>query len=113
MDKNYGEMNMESTCIRIYLTESDMYKNVPLHRAILEFLKVSDVAGASVFREFEGFGRHRQIHTPGILRLSENMPIVIEFVDTKERIAIILPELQKMGKGHFMTSHSVNILMSE
>ena len=103
-------MESEATCIRIYLTELDMHENVPLHRAVLEYLKDSDIAGASVLREFEGFGQHRQVHTPVVLRLSENMPMIIEVVDTKERIGNILPKLQAMAKGHFMTSHAVIIL---
>lgn len=101
---------MEATCIRIYLTETDMYGNIPLHRAILDYLKDANIAGASVLREFEGFGQHRQVHTPVILRLSENMPIIIEVVDTKKRIDNILPKLQEMTNEHFMTSHQVTII---
>lgn len=104
---------MEATCIRIYLTELDMYKNTPLHRAILDYLKDADIAGASVIREFEGFGQHRQVHTPAVLRLSENMPMVIEVVDTKERIDDVLAKLQEMAKGHFMTSHTVTIIQGK
>lgn len=106
-------MESEATCIRIYLTETDMYENVSLHRAILDYLKDADIAGASVLREFEGFGQHRQVHTPVILRLSENMPIIIEVVDTKKHIDNILPKLQAMAKEHFMTSHTVTIIQEK
>ena len=106
-------MESEATCIRIYLTETDMYENVPLHRAILEYLKDADIAGASVLREFEGFGQHRQVHTPVILRLSENMPMIIEVVDTKEHIDDVLSKLQAMAKGHFITSHTVTIIQGK
>ncbi|MCK5661556.1 MAG: DUF190 domain-containing protein [Methanosarcinales archaeon] len=106
-------MESEATCIRIYLTELDMYENIPLHRAILDYLKDAGIAGASVIREFEGFGQHRQVHTPVVLRLSENMPMVIEVVDTKERIDDVLAKLQEMAKGHFMTSHTVTILQGK
>jgi len=104
---------MEATCIRIYLNELDMYKNTPLHRAILNYLNDADIAGASVIREYEGFGQHKQVHTPVVLRLSENMPLIIEVVDTKNHIEEVLAKLQEMAKGHLITSHTVTIIQGK
>lgn len=72
--------------LTVYLGESDHRQGRPLHGALLETLRQGGLAGATVMRAISGFGAHSRIHTAAILRLSEDLPLVLEVVDTAERI---------------------------
>ena len=90
----------EAELLRIFIGESDRYGGRPLHEVIVESARERGMAGATVLRGLLGFGAHSRIHTAKILRLSEDLPIVIEIVDSPERINAFLPVLDEMiGEG--------------
>lgn len=82
--------------VRIYIGESDQWHGKALFTAIIERARREGLAGATVLRGIEGYGANSRIHTASILRLSEDLPIVIEIVDTPERIDLFLPLLDEM-----------------
>ena len=86
--------------VRIYVGEADRWQGKALSAAIVERVKKEGLAGATVTRGIEGFGANSRIHTASILRLSEDLPIVIEIVDSEEKINGFLPALEAMmGSG--------------
>ncbi len=82
--------------LRIFVGEADRWHGRPLAEAIVLMLREEGLAGATVVRGVEGFGAASRIHTAHVLRLSEDLPMVIEVVDTEERIRGILPKLDEM-----------------
>jgi PII-like signaling protein len=105
-------MKRESTAIllRIFIGESDRYNGKPLYMHIVERLKAEGIAGATVFRGITGFGKHSFIHTTSILRLSTDMPILIEVVDLEENIEKIRPKLDEIINQGLITEEKVKIL---
>ncbi len=94
------EPSADATLVRIYIGESDTHEGKPLHTAIVETLRREGSAGATVLRGIEGFGRSSRLHTAHILRLSEDLPIVVECVDSVDRIEAVLPLVEAMiGDG--------------
>lgn len=90
----------ESVLLRIFIGESDKCDGRPLYETIVNAARKRGLAGATVLRGVLGFGANSRIHTSKILRLSEDLPIVIEIVDKEERIEAFLPELDAMiGEG--------------
>lgn len=100
----------EGKLLRIFVGESDTWHGKPLYQAIVERVRVEGLAGATVIRGIEGFGADSRIHTSRILRLSEDLPVVIEIVDTEERIASILPLLDEMVSEGLVTLERVEII---
>ena len=86
-------MKIEGTglLVRIYIGESDHLHGKPLYQAIVELLRERGLAGATVLRGIEGFGAKAHLHTTRLLRLSEDLPVLIEVVDQEDRIRAILP----------------------
>lgn len=97
--------------VRIFIGESDQYDNKPLYAAIVERAKEEGLAGATVIRGVEGFGAHSRIHTMRILRLSEDLPMVIEIVDREDRIKGFLPILDDMVREGLVTIEDVEVLI--
>jgi uncharacterized protein len=97
--------------LRIYVGESDTWHGKPLYQAIVERVREEGLAGTTVLRGIEGFGRTSRLHTARILRLSEDLPILIEIVDTEERITAILPVLDEMIGEGLVTLEAVEILV--
>lgn len=86
--------------LRIFLGESDKHEGMPLYEWIVRKAREQGLAGATVLRGLEGFGAHSRLHTAKILRLSTDLPIVIEIVDTEERIQAFLPFIDDaIGEG--------------
>jgi hypothetical protein len=79
--------------LRIFIGESDKYAGMPLYEWIVKSARKQGLAGATVIRGLAGFGAHSRMHTAKILRLSEDLPIVIEIVDTIEKIEAFLPQI--------------------
>jgi PII-like signaling protein len=79
------------TLLRVHIGESDRHEGMPLYEWIVRQAREHGLAGATVLRGLEGFGAHSTVHTAKILRLSTDLPIVIEVVDTRERIESFLP----------------------
>jgi PII-like signaling protein len=82
--------------VRIYVGEADRWHGQPLYMAILLKARELGLAGGTVVRGIAGYGASSRVHTASILRLSEDLPMVIEIVDTEEKIAQLLPVLDKM-----------------
>ena len=100
----------EGQLLRIFVGESDRWEGKPLYEAIVHKARQEGLAGATVLRGMEGFGANSRIHTTKILRLSEDLPIVIEIVDRAERIQAILPALDEMLAEGLMTLERVRIV---
>jgi PII-like signaling protein len=101
----------ERTLMRIHIGERDKYHGKPLYRAIVELLRERRYAGATVFRGIMGFGASSTLHTDRIEFLSLDLPIVIECVETEERIEAILPELDEMVGGGLITLERAKVVM--
>jgi len=101
----------ERVLMRIHLGERDKYQGKPLYEAIVILLRERHYAGATVFRGIMGFGPTARLHTDKILRLSVDLPLVIECVDTEEKISAILPALDEMLDGGLITLEKVKVIM--
>ncbi len=100
----------EGQLLRIFIGESDMWHGKPLYKAIVELARELGIAGATVLRGFLGYGAHSRIHTTGILRLSDDLPVVIEIIDKAEKIKMITPQLDNMVKEGMITVEKVTII---
>ena len=96
--------------LRIYIGESDRYHGKPLYLYILHELKSRGVKGATVFRGIAGYGSHSLIHTADILRLSEDLPVVVEVVEEEEILRNILPEIEKIVEEGLITLEPVEVV---
>lgn len=101
----------ERTLMRIHIGERDKYQGRPLYEAIVELLRRRHYAGATVFRAIMGFGASSRLRTDRIEVLSLDLPIIVECVDTEERIAAILPELDEMIGGGLITLERARVIM--
>ena len=100
----------EAELLRIFIGESDKSGGRPLYEAIVESARERGMAGATVLRGALGFGAHSRIHTAKILRLSEDLPIVVEIVDKPQRIEEFLPELDEMIEEGLITLEKVRVI---
>ena len=100
----------EAELLRIFIGESDHYAGRPLYEVIVQEARRRGMAGATVLRGVMGFGAHSRMHTAKILRLSEDLPIVVEIVDKPERIAELLPELDKMIQEGLITLERARVI---
>jgi PII-like signaling protein len=100
----------EGQLLRIFVGESDRWKGKPLFEAIVQEARRQGLAGATVFRGFEGFGAHSRIHTSRILRLSEDLPILVEIVDAEDKIQAFLPVLDGMVQEGLVTVEKATVI---
>jgi hypothetical protein len=96
--------------VRVFIGESDTWHGKPLYQAIVQRAREEGLAGATVTRGIEGFGASSHLHTTRILRLSEDLPLVIEIVDTEERIESLLPILEEMVGDGLVTIETVRVV---
>lgn len=101
----------QATWLRIYIGETDQWHHKPLYQALVEFFRKEAVAGATVLRGVEGYGSHSQIHTAHILRLSEDLPLIVEVIDDAERIEALLPTVRGMVREGLIITLEVNVEM--
>ncbi len=101
----------QQTLMRIYIGESDKWQGKPLYEAILRLLRAEGIAGATVLRAVAGFGANSVIHTANVLRLSVDLPIVVEVVDATDRIEAVLPALDERIGGGLITLEKVEVIM--
>jgi uncharacterized protein len=101
----------ERTLMRIHIGESDKYQGRPLYKAIVDLLRERQYAGATVFRAMTGFGASARLRTDRIEVLSLDLPIVVEVVETEEKIQAILPELDDMIGGGLITLERARVIM--
>lgn len=100
----------EALLLRIFIGESDRWHHQPLYEAIVLKAREMHLAGATVLRGPMGFGKSSRVHTAKILRLSMDLPIVIEIVDTEEKINAFVPVLNEMMKGGLVTLEQVRVI---
>jgi len=108
---NTVELPEESDLLRIFIGESDKYGDKPLYEAIVEEARKKGLGGATVFRGLMGYGAHSRVHTSKLLRLSEDLPIVIEIVDTAAKIEAFLPNLDEMMQEGLVTVERAKVLV--
>lgn len=101
----------ERTLMRIFIGESDKYQGQPLYEALIKKFREKGLAGATVLRGAAGFGASSTVHTDKILRLSLDLPLIIEIVETEEAIESILPELDEMIGGGLITLERARVIM--
>ena len=100
----------EQVLVRIFIGESDRWHQRPLSLALLERLRREGFAGATVFQAIAGFGARSVLHTTHLLRLSEDLPVVIEVVDTEEHVERLIPILDEMVAEGLVTLEKARVL---
>lgn len=100
----------EAVLLRIFLGESDRWEHHPLYEAIVLKAREAQLAGATVLRGPMGFGKSSRLHTAKILRLSSDLPLVIEIVDSEEKVNAFLPVLDPMLRGGLVTLERVKVV---
>lgn len=105
-------MKLEGTglLLRIYLGESDQWHGRPLYQAIVERLRERALAGATVLRGVEGFGAKQHLHTTRLLSLSSDLPVLIEAVDSEDKIRAVMPEIDEMVGDGLITLEKVEVI---
>jgi PII-like signaling protein len=101
----------EGRLLRIFIGESEHHRGRPAHEQILELARREGLAGATVLRGIAGFGRSSRIHTAKILRLSEDLPVVIEIVDAADKIDALLAKLEPLIGGGLITLERAEVVV--
>ena len=104
------ELPRDSVLLRIFIGESDRHAGHPLHEAIVLKARELHLAGATVLRGAMGYGKSSRLHTTKILRLSVDLPLVIEIVDSEDKINAFLPVLEGMMGGGMVTLENVRVI---
>jgi uncharacterized protein len=104
------QLPRDAVLLRIFFGEDDKFQHQPLHEAIVLKARELHLAGATVLRGHIGFGHSSHIHTSKILRLSQDLPVVVEIVDSKEKIDAFLPLLDQMMTSGLVTIEKVQVL---
>jgi len=101
----------EGKLLRVFIGEADKWQGKPLYEEIVLLAKKNGMAGATVIKGFLGFGCKSHMHTAKLLRLSEDLPIIIEIVDSEEKITQFLPLLDEMVKEGLITLEKAQVVM--
>jgi len=101
----------ERTLMRVHVGESDRYHGKPLYEAIIELFRKEGLSGATVLRGVGGYGSSSRYHTDKILRLSQDLPVIIEVVEYTERIEKLLPSLDEMVDGGMITLEKARVIL--
>ena len=101
----------ERTLMRVHIGESDRWQGKPLYQAIVELCRREGFSGVTVLRGVGGYGSSSRYHTDKILRLSQDLPVVIEVVEYAERIERLLPQLDEMVGGGLITLEKVRVIL--
>lgn len=100
----------ENVLMRIFIGENDRVGSRPLHELLVELFKQEGFAGVTVLRGVAGFGAHSVFHTDRILRLSRDMPIIVEVVETQERLDAVMPRIDRWMRGGLITMEKVKVI---
>ncbi len=100
----------EQVLMRIFIGESDRHGHIPLYEALVELLRREGLAGATVIRCIAGFGAHSVYHTDKLLRLSTDLPVIVEVVDSQERIDAVMPVIDGMMDGGMITLEKATVI---
>ncbi len=103
------ESTIEGRLLRVFICESDQRDGLPLTEAVVDALRAEGIAGATVLRGVAGYGGSAVLHTTHVLRLSEDLPMVIEAVDSVEKIDAVVPRIQELVGGGLITTQNVEI----
>jgi PII-like signaling protein len=103
----------EQVLMRIFIGESDQWQHRPLYTALLELLRSKGLAGATVLKGVAGFGADSVIHTASLFRLSSDLPIVIEVVDTEDHLQAVLADIDRRMRGGLITMEKVRVVRYE
>ena len=101
----------EKVLMRIFTGETKKYGHIPLYEALVELFRKEGFAGATVLRGVSGFGAHRVYHTHKLLELSSDLPMIIEVVDTQEKIDSIMPKVDEMIDSGLITLEKVKVIL--
>jgi PII-like signaling protein len=101
----------ERTLMRIHIGESDKWHHKPLHEAIVELLREEGFSEATVLRGVGGYGGSSVYHTDKLLRMSQDLPIIVEVIESTERIENILPRMDEMVEGGLITLEKVRVIL--
>jgi hypothetical protein len=104
------QIQREAVLLRIFFGENDQFQRLPLHEAIVLKAREMHLGGATVLRGHIGFGHSSRIHTTKILRLSQDLPIIVEIVDSQEKIDAFLPVLDGMMSSGLVTMERAEVL---
>jgi uncharacterized protein len=104
------EVPSEAVLLRVFIGEDDKFKHLPLYEAIVLKAREVGLGGATVLRGHVGFGQSSLIHTTKVLRLSQDLPVIIEIVDAPDKIEAFLPTLDGMMTGGLITTAKVQVL---
>src|SRR6266542_4210703 len=96
--------------LRIFVGENDKHGHIPLYEAIVLKAREAGLAGATVLRGLMGFGKHSILHTAKVLRLSDDLPMIVEIVDSLEKIEMFLPALEDLIKDGLVTVEKVRVI---
>ena len=105
-----AHLPQDGCLLRIFIGESDKWHGAPLYEAIVLKARELHVAGATVLRGQMGYGANSRLHTAKILRLSEDLPMIIEIVDSKEKIDSLLPQIDAMVQEGLVTLEKVTVI---
>jgi uncharacterized protein len=105
------KLQSEGLLARIFVGESDRWEGAPLYEAIVQRAREKGLTGATVVRGIEGYGAHNFIHTARVQKLAEDLPIVIEIVDQREKVEAFLPELDEMVAEGLVTLEPVQVIL--
>ena len=100
----------ENLLMRIFIAEGDRFEHRPLYEALVEMLRKEGFAGATVLRGICGFGAHSVYHSQKLLDLSADLPMIIEAVETEEKINIVMPRIDEMMSGGMITLEKVRVI---
>src|SRR5215470_7317698 len=99
----------EQVLMRIFIGESDKWERRPLFSALVELFRSKQLAGATVLRGVAGFGPRSILHSAGFLKVSADLPLIIEVVDTQEHLDAVIPEVDRMMSGGLITMEKVRV----
>ncbi len=97
--------------VTLYLSDGAKHHGVPVYTSLLDFLFKSGIAGATVFKGVAGFGAKHRIHSAHILEISDHLPVVIQFIESREKVEAILPELEKLAGSGLIEVNETNIIV--
>lgn len=104
-------INQDGVLLRVFIGSSDKFEGKPLYESIVQKVRELGLAGATVLRGTEGFGAHSVVHKSSLLEMSTDLPVVIEIVDSNDKVQLLLPHLEKMVQEGMITMEYVTILM--
>jgi uncharacterized protein len=104
------ELSENAVRLKIYLGESDRFEGKPAYQAVVQLMRARGLWGATVVRGIYGYGKRSRLHSASTLRLSEDLPLTVEAVDSEEKVMALIPELSAMVRGGLITVDRVRVL---